>query len=119
MEITLPETAEQAVAKGAEALDRIRPGWATEVDPALLSTHSATYCIISQLWKTSYIEVERDVAVMIDDSTQDASDTELAVFMMAHGFYRNAGATWLYAELDHAWRAEIQQRANAPLAEVI
>lgn len=116
MEITLPETAEQAVAKGAEALDRIRPGWAEQVDPALLNMANSTLCVISQVWKHDYIDVELDVAALLDSSTLD--DSEVALVMMAHGFYRSAGTPWSYANLDHEWRAEVQHRTSEP-AEVV
>jgi hypothetical protein len=67
----LVSTMRDRVARGATALDRLRPGWHHEVRPDQINGASMTMCVLGQLWGSWDIAIQ--VAQRLDpvEAAQD------------------------------------------------
>lgn len=96
------------VAKGAEFLDRQRPGWASRVATDRLVMSSCRECILGQL----YGEYTKGLAKFFDDPSLDSGaplPDRVNKWAGRHGFTFYGG--WAdFAPLADLWRAEIQAR---------
>lgn len=54
VETLLPVPAAERVAKGAELLDQLRPGWHEKIDVSKLDIGSSALCVISQLHRDQF-----------------------------------------------------------------
>jgi hypothetical protein len=94
---------EERVRKGADRLDKVKPGWANQVDVRTLDLGSFNGCVLGQLYGTQKCHE------VISDNWQEAR---------ALGFYlasieiggRGLTIQEAYAPLTAAWVAEILRR---------
>lgn len=110
-------TAHDAVVAGAEALDRIRPGWYYTVNVTELRMASGYNCIIGQVFGT-YGDVYRQIARQIDPGNAylylEESYEAASHLMTEHGFYVPMdNAPWTYAQLHYEWVTQIELRRGA------
>ena len=106
--MTAPTAAER-VARGAQLLDRERPGWAYKIDLARLDLADDCHCVIGQLWggkAADYPWSAGTSALGLDKVRQQA-----------HGFETDPGLAYegrmaAYAELTALWIAEIRRRTG-------
>jgi hypothetical protein len=91
---TLPPLAQRA-ARGAALLDRLRPGWADEVDPDRLDLANAEGCLLGQLYGH------------VDDGLTALGDPD----PVACGFDLEADEDDAdYSPLTSCWREELWRR---------
>jgi hypothetical protein len=99
----LPPLADR-VAAGAAVLDRLRPGWAGQVDPDQLDMTAEHDDLLGQLYGHYAIGLE---ALTQADPNQQ---TWPSMWAVNHGFDLLAYDTGDYAELTGCWRALILAR---------
>jgi len=93
------------VAKGAQLLDRCRPGWAAEVDPDRLDLRLEEDDVLGQLYGTFHQGLDELAAS--DPAAQTLPDTWAAW----HGFdLAGDEPARRYVELTAGWQAEIARR---------
>jgi hypothetical protein len=98
------------VRRGAALLDRVRPGWAREIDRDRLAMESCDRCILGQLWG-DYMDGFRELVRPLD--------SRILFSAADHGFtlpLREQTGPWTmnrFAALADAWRDEIRKRLEA------
>ena len=100
---TLPSVAVRVV-KGAQLLDRCRPGWATEVNPDRLDLRLEEDDVLGQLYGTYHLGLDE---LTVCEPAAARCPGGLAVW---HGFQvHDADPPAVYAQLT-AWRAAVARR---------
>jgi hypothetical protein len=94
-------TDRKAAQKGAEYLDRVRPGWYKKINLGNLSIASGTYCILGQLMG-EYDTGMRFLNLNVVDSI------EMGFHIGLFG-----GGVTSFEGLNHAWLDEIEARLQA------
>lgn len=97
MAMTIPVSIYDRVAKGVELLDRVRPGWAKELNSDRLLISNCGRCVLGQLYG-HYVEGHKEVF-----STD-------AVLGSDYGFDRNSLDWNEYDQLLEVWKREIAKR---------
>lgn len=106
-------SAKQRVQKGARMLDKYRPGWAIEINISDFNITSPTECIIGQLFGdfSNGVHALRALGASVD--------------IRKLGFMIQTSSIWNgfcdidtdYINLQKEWVAEINARAQEPLAK--
>ena len=93
------------VARGAELLDSIRPGWRKEVDLDRLDLSSCHECVLGQLFG-GYTYGEDELQRAVPDFYYDHS-VSIGAF---YGFSKTIREDFRWEDLNKAWREEIAKQ---------
>jgi hypothetical protein len=111
MALSLTE-AQQRVARGAQVLDRLRPGWYREIRPERLEMRTSCHCIIGQLTNGNWTDLADMVPLLyVEGAAEGHADG---------GFIKyDAKPMDVYSVLQQVWLDLIRQRlaadAEAPI----
>lgn len=113
---TAKEVADERVARGAEALDRLRPNWFRAISIEELDLSDPCNCVCGQLARSSrasLVRVERARGLNEYGSWLMYMRDRLSWWFGAAdlGFSCGSGTTW--GALDAAWKRAIRQRLGA------
>lgn len=106
----------ECVARGAEWLDTVHPGWERRIDLANLELSVTCRCVLGQIFKPDSSEELRDFrtgwsalrAVAHGHYDSEFCEPDWELWITRHGFERFADVT--YDELDEAWIAVVKER---------
>lgn len=118
--------ANEAVARGAEWLDKVNPGWERKIDLSNLKLADGCRCIIGQVVSASYLgelDEENNITGMFRYAVspyialfasfkpdRPAVPDEFDMFTIEHGFFTAYDSSYDFHDLDEAWIALIKQR---------
>ncbi len=110
-----PEWAEARAREGAAYLDGADPGWAGRIDPGSLVLADGQACVLGQLHGEYRRGLSRSRVLDLSSApTRFVSPIDLG--FQASGEGGPEAERLDYAFLTRAWRAEVRQRRDAPLA---
>ena len=104
--------------RGAELMDKLRPGWANRINVQILDMNSCSRCILGQLYKDYFEGLKRTFGT--EGFNPFSSHLEenygfLADYRITGGM--SAKNTEYYELLAEAWKEEINKRLEAKPAE--